>query len=69
MPATTLPERRKGLVEGANARTRTGDPFITSVDQLSSEDARSRAKLHRSKEPALPRWRPKTWNDTDVDPA
>jgi hypothetical protein len=52
----------------ADARTRTGDPFITSVDQPSSPVAPSRAKLHESKKPSLLRWRPKTPNDNRVDP-
>jgi len=53
----------------ADARIRTADPFITRVDRLSSRDAKSRAKSHGSKESARPRWRPKTSNDKDVDPA
>jgi hypothetical protein len=34
----------------ADARTRTADPFIRSVDQVSAPDTRSRAKPHESKE-------------------
>jgi hypothetical protein len=44
----------------ADARTRTADPFITSVDPLSRQGARSRAKPHGSDDRARPRWRPKT---------
>jgi hypothetical protein len=40
---------------------------ITSVDQLSRQDAQSRTKPHGSKECAPPRWRPKTQNDRGVD--
>jgi hypothetical protein len=53
----------------ADARIRTGDPFITSVDQVSAEDAPRRAKPHRSKGSRRARWRPKTRNGKDVDPA
>jgi hypothetical protein len=45
------------------------DLFITSVEQGSSQDALSRAKSHDARERARPRWRPKTSNDKDVDPA
>ena len=55
--------------ERADARTRTGDSFITSVDQESLPGVRSRAKPHCSNESPPPRWRPKTWNDKSVDPA
>lgn len=41
----------------ADARTRTGDPFITSVDQPSPPVGSSRAKPHQSRETAPPRWR------------
>jgi hypothetical protein len=44
----------------ADARTRTGDPFITSFDQVPSPVVPSRAKPHESEESAQPRWRPKT---------
>ena len=57
------------LIERADARIRTADPFITSVDLLSVADAQSRVKPHGSKESARPRWRPKTPSDRDVDPA
>ena len=65
--ATGRPVRRSR--KEADAQIRTGDPFITRVDQLSLRDAQSRAKSHGSKERARPRWRPKTTNDKDVDPA
>ena len=55
--------------ERADARTRTGDTFITSVDQVSPRVAPSRAKPHESRESAPPRWRPKTTNGERVDPA
>jgi hypothetical protein len=53
----------------ADARTRTGDPFITSVDRVSSPVAPSRAKPHESGESAKPRWRPKSLDAKHVDPA
>ena len=53
----------------ADARTRTADPFITSVDHVSSPVAPSRVKPHESKESARPRWRPKTGDGTHVDSA
>jgi Phage integrase family len=56
-------------IERADARIRTADPFITRVDQVSSQDARSRSKPHGSKESQRLRWRPKTGNGKDVDPA
>jgi hypothetical protein len=55
--------------ERADARTRTGDPFITSVDQMPPQVAPGHAKSHRSKESARPRWPPQTANGKDVDPA
>jgi hypothetical protein len=45
------------------------DVFITSVDRVSRQVARGRAKPHESKGSARPRWRPKTPNDKGVDPA
>jgi hypothetical protein len=44
-------------------------PFITSVNQQSQRVAPSRVKPHCSKESAQPKWRPKTRNGEDVDPA
>ena len=43
-----VPICRDFLDRKADARTRTADPFITRVDQVSSQDARSRAKPHES---------------------
>jgi hypothetical protein len=57
------------VIDRADARTRTGDPFFTSVDHLSSPVVPSRAKPHESKESASPRWRPKTGGGKHVDPA
>jgi hypothetical protein len=69
-PATAGKPRTFPLqIVRADARTRTGDPFITSVDQASPQVARGRAKSHGSEELARPRWRPKTENDKRVDPA
>jgi integrase len=53
----------------ADARTRTGDPFITSVDQVSPPVAPSRAKPYESKESAPLYWRPKTPDGNRVDTA
>ena len=53
----------------ADARIRTADPFITSVDSMSPPGVRGRGKSHDSKEFAPPRWRPKTADDKPVDPA
>ena len=52
----------------ADAGTRTPDPISTRADQLSSEDAPSRAKPHGSTGFKPRRWRPKTPNDRGVDP-
>jgi hypothetical protein len=53
----------------ADARTRTADRFITSVDQVPSPVAPSRAKPHEPKESVKPRWRPMTPNGERVDRA
>jgi hypothetical protein len=52
----------------ADARIRTADPFITSVDHLSSPVVPSRAKPHEHMEWAKPQWRPKTADGKHVDP-
>lgn len=46
----------------------TADPFITSVDSMSSSVEASREKPHESKKRAGPRWRPKTADGKHVDP-
>ena len=52
----------------ADARTRTGDPIITSHEQLSREVRPGRAKPHGSTDSKRPQWRPRTPNDKGVDP-
>lgn len=42
--------------------------FITSVDPVSRQGTRSRAKAHGLADSARPRWRPETLNGKDVDP-
>jgi hypothetical protein len=64
---TEAPDAAPGLE--ADGETRTPDPIITRADQLSSEDAPSRAKPHGSEGFTPRRWRPKTPNDRGVDPA
>ena len=64
--------RRSGKdlqIERADARTRTGDPFVTSVDQAPSPVAPSRARPHGYGKSPPPRWRPKTRDDKGLDPA
>jgi hypothetical protein len=56
-------------IKEADARTRPADPFITSVDQVSPRVAPGRAEPRGSRKTPTPRWRPKTSNDTGVDPA
>jgi hypothetical protein len=56
-------------VERAEAATRTGDTLITSVDRMPQQVPPSRAKPHGQEDSAPLRWRPKTSNDSDVDPA
>ena len=68
-PGDRSEETKTAWLSEADARTRTGDPFVTSVGRVSPQAARSRAKPHRSKESSPPKWRPKTWNSRDVDPA
>jgi hypothetical protein len=60
---------RAGKREEADARTRTGDPFITSADRVPRQGRPGRAKPHGSSESANRVWRPKTSDDKDVDPA
>jgi hypothetical protein len=57
--------RRARQLVRRERRTRS----ITRVDQVSSQDAQSRAKAHGSEECARRRWRPKTSDDKGVDPA
>jgi hypothetical protein len=68
-----FPGKVKGPVSRAfleaDARIRTANPFIASVDQESPQDAPSRATPHRSKGSPPPKWRPKTSNDKGVDSA
>jgi hypothetical protein len=66
--ARPLPELHRGTPERADARTRTGDPFITSVDQLSRGVVGGREKRHGSGISTPPRWRPKTGDGNPVDP-
>src|SRR5215203_3774142 len=49
--------RAPGKSGRADARIRPADPFMTSLDQVSPEDAQSRAKPHESNGRARPRWR------------
>jgi hypothetical protein len=64
------PESRDpASIEEADARIRTADPFITSVDSLSPPVVPGRGKSYESDEFVPPRWRPKTARDKPVDPA
>jgi hypothetical protein len=60
---------RRASAREADARTRTGDPFITSVDQVSPGVAPGRVRSHESDDSSPPRWRPKTSGGKDADPA
>jgi hypothetical protein len=57
------------LLEEADARTRTEDPFITRVEPVTPGDAPGRVEPHASEESQPRRWRPKSSNDKGVDPA
>jgi len=61
-------EKKSLQIERADARTRTGDPFITSVDQLSGGVVGGHEKPHGSEISTPPRWRPKTGDGNPVDP-
>ena len=68
-PAAEIRPKKALQIKEADARIRTADPFITSVDQASPRVALGRAKPHESEETRPVRWRSKTREDEGVDPA
>ena len=55
-------------IERADARIRTVDPFITSVDQVSPTVAAGPGESREERNLAPLRWRPKTGYGEGVDP-